>query len=249
MRDAISILNMVSKQCLNIKVYKPFALTGTKCFCLFHEIMSPESQYGLSIHLTVSFFFPRKHEKNIFLGRTGCPLNVLWLGNICCKWIFPKDGVLLQPLVNVDHSTPKYNAQTPYIEPLQKQLVHLHLYLHKIAFLPLHPCKCLNLCYISRAVRSCSSVTKKNASIAAPGQKTYGLISWKREWKEKVQGVLNLFLEEKGIEQGSELTKLSYRIILKDQVWLSWNQITLKKKKSLIKEMQVIVSFPWHWKG
>lgn len=69
MRDAISILNMVSKQCLNIKVYKPFALTGTKCFCLFHEIMFPESQYGLSIHLTVSFFFsPENMRKTSFWG-------------------------------------------------------------------------------------------------------------------------------------------------------------------------------------
>lgn len=48
---------------------------------------------------------------------------------------------------------------------------------------------------------------KENSRIATPSQEKYGPISWKKQWKERVQRVLNLFLEEKGIEQSSKLAK------------------------------------------
>lgn len=102
---------------------------------------------------------------------------------------------------------------------------------------PLASYKCLDLSCTSRKVRSHSFVVKEKLGRAPPSQEDI----WSNFLEERMEGKDSkrvLFLEEKGIEQGSALARLFSRIILKDRcigpgVMFPETRSSLKKKKKL----------------
>lgn len=80
---------------------------------------------------------------------------------------------------------------------------------------PLASYQCLDLSCTSRKVRSHSFVVKENLGRAPPSQEDI----WSNFLEERMEGKdckRVLFLEGKGMEQGSALARLFSRIILKD---------------------------------
>ena len=121
--------------------------------------------------------------------------------------------------MRADSKASQLHRCTKSAHPLRTLRSTLSIYTYTVTTLP--PCplasyKCLDLACTSRKVRSHSFVVKENVGRTPLSQENI----WSNFLEERMEGNDSkrvLFLDGKGIEQGSALARLFSRIILKNR--------------------------------
>lgn len=148
----------------------------------------------------------------------GTHLNALWLVSIRCQWASFKDSALpcgsgvqipehrrcADALTQTPPPSTLLGARSAFAPPLSPCC-------------PLASCTCLDLSCPSRQVISSSSAVKDDSKGDSPSQENI----WSNFLEERMEGRGSkraLFLEERGIEQGSEFAKLFLKNNFKRQV-------------------------------